>query len=854
MADSLNYASLLRSYERVVLDFSALFVPLDDALIEALRSRGEILISPAFFCVCEQIVKAAPLRIRETYRQNAEKLPLNRLTASSLPFTVDTFSVARGYSLISGSTLVVEANYSLEDRLIYHNLPADILSLFFGGSLIRTAQFPQERQSRALTVTRTPLRYHEVRAGDTLYTDTSSITLGRECGDGLESCIFEIEGRPHQLAKLYKEDIEDGESMLTEEKLQNIRSLSDVWKSWRLTWLALPSEVIYAGSDRRLAVGYTMRRFEDAAFLSDSLLSGGNILRIMAEHENTTVGEVLDTCIRLTRQVIFLSMSDIHLSDYNDRNFAIPAGKRDCLYMVDTDSYCSERYLSDCVTYAGDFSREYDTKNRADVLDLCDESLYDFVFTRLVLDSTFSPVFQGEFRYSEERLAELTNPNLLAKWQSIPPNLQALFRDVFTNKAAPSLERLLQELLRAQRNTAFSQKPYRAFYGRLVEQLQAEASARAAARTAAAGAGASTAGTGRTGSGSSTAAAGRTGPGSSTAATGRTGPGTSTAGTGRTGPGSSTAGTGRTGPGTSTAGTGRTGPGTSGAGTGRTVRPPRKLPRKRKRRRGIWPVILAILACLLLIGYLHEEGYWDWETLETQLGDMLGQSVNRYETDNGYYLNESESLDGYAEYYWDNGDVYKGDFVNGERTGRGAYTWASGDVYEGDFVDGICHGQGTYTWGPESESAGNVYTGGFVNGERTGRGTYTWVDGDVYEGDFVNGERTGQGTYTWANGDVYEGGFAAGVITGEGTYTWTDGTRYTGSWLDGLFEGDGTYYFPSGDGVHPSTGWSGGTLHGGETVSFTFEDGSPFLEGYWKENHFYGTYYDEDGAHTLPAA
>ena len=45
-----------------------------------------------------------------------------------------------------------------------------------------------------------------------------------------------------------------------------------------------------------------------------------------------------------------------------------------------------------------------------------------------------------------------------------------------------------------------------------------------------------------------------------------------------------------------------------------------------------------------------------------------------------------------------------------------------------------------------------------------------------------------------------------------------------------------------------------GTLHGGETVSFTFEDGSPFLEGYWKENHFYGTYYDEDGAHTLPAA
>ena len=37
-------------------------------------------------------------------------------------------------------------------------------------------------------------------------------------------------------------------------------------------------------------------------------------------------------------------------------------------------------------------------------------------------------------------------------------------------------------------------------------------------------------------------------------------------------------------------------------------------------------------------------------------------------------------------------------------------------------------------------------------------------------------------------------------------------------------------------------------------IQTNLEDGSPFLEGYWKENHFYGTYYDEDGAHTLPAA
>lgn len=259
----------------------------------------------------------------------------------------------------------------------------------------------------------------------------------------------------------------------------------------------------------------------------------------------------------------------------------------------------------------------------------------------------------------------------------------------------------------------------------------------------------------------------------------------------------------------------------------------------------------ALLLCVCAAIYSHQQGWWDWNDLIVAPGSGQG-TVSRFESDNGYYLNETEALDGYVEYYWDDGDVYKGEFTDGERTGTGVYLWANGDVYEGDFVAGELSGTGTLTW-----ANGDVYEGDFVDGARTGQGTLTWGEespsaGDVYEGDFVDGVRTGQGKYTWADGAVYEGEFTDGARSGEGTCTWPDGCRYTGSWADDQIDGDGTYYFPAGGGFHPDELWADGTLRDGGTLSLT-RDGEPFAEGYWKDSRFYGTYTDTDGTeYTLP--
>lgn len=35
------------------------------------------------------------------------------------------------------------------------------------------------------------------------------------------------------------------------------------------------------------------------------------------------------------------------------------------------------------------------------------------------------------------------------------------------------------------------------------------------------------------------------------------------------------------------------------------------------------------------------------------------------------------------------GDIYEGEFVNDQISGKGKYTWAKGDIYEGEFKENL---------------------------------------------------------------------------------------------------------------------------------------------------------------------
>lgn len=150
-----------------------------------------------------------------------------------------------------------------------------------------------------------------------------------------------------------------------------------------------------------------------------------------------------------------------------------------------------------------------------------------------------------------------------------------------------------------------------------------------------------------------------------------------------------------------------------------------------------------------------------------------------------------------------------GDCVNGrgtlvEETDRGLRT------YRGDFVDGKFQGFGRLTYNDEGEH----YKGRFLNGKKHGHGTLWDKEGNVYIGEWRNDRRYGHGIQAfhvedWSedkhgedwlkrNTENYDGNFKNDVFFGQGTYRWEDGTKYVGEWAANKKNGRG--YFDYGTG------------------------------------------------------
>ena len=53
-------------------------------------------------------------------------------------------------------------------------------------------------------------------------------------------------------------------------------------------------------------------------------------------------------------------------------------------------------------------------------------------------------------------------------------------------------------------------------------------------------------------------------------------------------------------------------------------------------------------------------------------------------------------MHGKGKYYFQDGRIFEGDYLNGRKNGAGKFTWPNGKIFEGDFRDGKQHGVGTY--------------------------------------------------------------------------------------------------------------------------------------------------------------
>lgn len=59
-------------------------------------------------------------------------------------------------------------------------------------------------------------------------------------------------------------------------------------------------------------------------------------------------------------------------------------------------------------------------------------------------------------------------------------------------------------------------------------------------------------------------------------------------------------------------------------------------------------------------------------------------------------------MDGYGVFYWPDGRIYEGDYLNDKKHGKGLFKWSDGREYNGYWKNGKQHGEGLF-FSPEEE-------------------------------------------------------------------------------------------------------------------------------------------------------
>lgn len=133
--------------------------------------------------------------------------------------------------------------------------------------------------------------------------------------------------------------------------------------------------------------------------------------------------------------------------------------------------------------------------------------------------------------------------------------------------------------------------------------------------------------------------------------------------------------------------------------------------------------------------------------------------------------------------------------------GKGQAIYTNGDVYKGDFVDGVRHGSGDYTYTnkqPDGEGPPIAYVGQWEDNEKSGIGQQKYVNVGDYYGYWEAGKRHGEGVMTYTNLDVYSGNWECGQKSGKGTYiVYKTGEKYVGDFKNGQLV-RGKWIYPNG--------------------------------------------------------
>ena len=338
--------------------------------------------------------------------------------------------------------ILVTANKILIQKIVLHDIKIDIFDLNTT-RFLTYAEFDRVKQffefDKAEWIDNTTDDTH-VTKGSRLYKkDGSFVILGDVINSGLESHLHKIENMPNLVAKIFKKE------KLSPEKYSNLIKLAGINRYLEISWALFPSDMLYFDPENTKPAGFTEGFAYTGHDLSDNPLFAGQLETLPFECINTRLSATVELCIKVVRQVCYLSNFGFFVSDYNTGNFATVVQDNRFIQMWDTDSFGFDTFFSGYCS--GDkTTKDYDTSTKIGALDFCSEALYLFVFSLLSLGDSPMSEYSGKFKYD--------NPSypFLYRIRLFPPNIWQLFCDVFRGQKLPSSEALLRQLSVALNN------------------------------------------------------------------------------------------------------------------------------------------------------------------------------------------------------------------------------------------------------------------------------------------------------------------------------------------------------------------------------------------------------------------
>lgn len=430
------------SLDFVVIDASALFSIQSDLLIKIVelpnvsvcvaKTFKAVFLNVDHFISDDRLVLA-----KQNYNIITKKIKI--FTHSSDIYDLACFLSREKEKLTS---MVISTDEMLIERIIINNICVHIYNPERNKTYIYRS-FASLGDVYSLTNSKSIISYDcDACEESSLFTVNGKITLLSKKSEGTESRIFSIKEIPDKIVKIYKQ------KFLTLDKISNIERLRVFGATSNIDWCTFPIDIVYSDDQKTQPIGYIMKFHPNIKMLSEVMIYKGNTNDILPNYRFTRISDTVDICIKVVRQILYLNMHGILISDFNDNNFAFFTDSSNSnILFLDTDSFGHKDYFSDCranYDYVHDYS--FGRLNKSDAILFSQEALYIFIFKLFTLGML--PIAYKKFRFRDDR----KNHDFDYKWNLVPANLQTLFYKVFQDKTVCSVDELLYELILARNN------------------------------------------------------------------------------------------------------------------------------------------------------------------------------------------------------------------------------------------------------------------------------------------------------------------------------------------------------------------------------------------------------------------